>query len=134
MSLTEEERRAIVLYRIERSYNALDEIEKILPLEVWATIANRLYYALYYAVSALLIKDGHKVSSHKGAISLFNLYYVKTGIVSLDDGRLLGSVFAFRQGSDYDDFIDATEEEVKEYLPQVKALIKKIVQVVNVQD
>lgn len=41
MSLTDEERRAIVLYRIEKAQNALNDINKILPLEVWATIANK---------------------------------------------------------------------------------------------
>lgn len=131
MSLTDEERQAIVLYRIEKAQNALDDIKKIFPMEVWATIANRMYYAIYYAASALLIKDSHKVSSHKGVISLFNLYYVKTGILSKEDGRLFGNVFAFRQGSDYDDFIDASEEDVREYLPQVEQLVEKIITLIN---
>ena len=127
MSLTDEERQAIVQYRIEKSRNALAEIQKILPMEVWATIANRMYYAIYYAASALLIQDGHKVGSHKGVISLFNMYYVKTGILSVEDGRLFGNVFAFRQESDYDDFIDASEQDVKEYLPLVEQLVARII-------
>lgn len=127
MSLTDEERQAIVQYRIEKSRNALAEIQKILPMEVWATIANRMYYAIYYAASALLIQDGHKVGSHKGVISLFNMYYVKTGILSVEDGRLFGNVFAFRQESDYDDFIDASEKDVKEYLPLVEQLVARII-------
>ena len=130
MSLTDDERKAIVLYRIEKAKNALSEIHKILPMKVWATIANRMYYAIYYAASALLVRDGHNVSSHKGVISLFNMYYVKTGILSIDDGRLYGNVFAFRQESDYDDFIDASEEDVKEYLPQVEALVEKIISLI----
>lgn len=54
MSLSDEERHAIVLYRIEK--------------------AN--------AASALLIHDGHKVGTHKGVIALFNLKYVKEGPLS----------------------------------------------------
>jgi len=131
MSLTEEERSAIVLYRIEKAENALEEIRKMIPLGLWTTIANRMYYALYYAVSALLIKDGHSPSSHKGVMSLYNLYYVKTGILSIEDGRLFGNVFSFRQGSDYDDFIDATEEEVNDYFPQVVALVEKIIALIK---
>ena len=96
-------------------------------MEVWATIANRMYYAIYYAASALLIQDGHKVGSHKGVISLFNMYYVKTGILSVEDGRLFGNVFVFRQESDYDDFIDASEKDVKEYLPLVEQLVARII-------
>lgn len=127
MSLSDEERRAIVLYRIEKANAALDDIQKILPLEMWSIIANRMYYALYYAASALLIHDGHKVGTHKGVIALFNLNYVKDGPLSKKDGALFSNVFAFRQGSDYDDFIDATEEDVKRYLPRVEALVIKII-------
>ena len=127
MSLSEEERRAIVQYRIEKAHDALVEIHKILSLEMSAVIANRMYYALYYAASALLIHDGHKVSTHKGVIALFNLNYVKNGPLDKEDGVLFANIFAFRQGSDYDDFIDATEEDIKRYLPRVETLVEKIV-------
>lgn len=63
MSLSDEERHAIVLYRIEKANAALDDIRKVLPLKMWSIIANRMYYALYYAASALLIHDGHKVGT-----------------------------------------------------------------------
>jgi uncharacterized protein (UPF0332 family) len=69
-------------------------------MEVWSIIANRMYYALYHAVSAPLIKDNYKTSTHKGVMSLFNLHYVRTGIFTREEGALLGSIFAFRQGND----------------------------------
>ena len=127
MSLSDEEREAIVSYRCEKARKATEEIKKIMPLKVWSTVANRMYYALYYAVSALLIHDSHRVSSHKGVISLFNMCYVKTGIMSVADGRLLGNVFSLWKGSDYDDFIDASEEEVLAYFPKVEVLVEKII-------
>ena len=65
--------------------------------------------------------------AHKGVIALFNLNYVKEGPLSKEEGALFSSVFAFRQGSDYDDFIDATEEDVRRYLPRVEALVSKII-------
>lgn len=127
MSLTDEERRAIVMYRIEKAQAALSDIHAILPMGMWSIIANRMYYALYYAASALLILDGHRIGTHKGVISLFNLNYVKEGPLPREDGALFAKVFAFRQGSDYDDFIDATEEDIKLYLPRVEILVGKIV-------
>lgn len=133
MSLSDEERRAIVLYRIEKAQTALADIHKILPLEMWSIIANRMYYALYYAALAMLIHDRHKVSTHKGVIALFNLYYIKEGLLPKEDGVLFANIFAFRQGSDYDDFFDATEEDVKRYLPQVEALVGKIISLLNQQ-
>ncbi|MBR5983359.1 MAG: HEPN domain-containing protein [Bacteroidales bacterium] len=131
MSLSQEERNAIVAYRTEKARMALDEIKKVMPLEVWSIIANRMYYALYYAVSALLTKDSHPVNTHKGALSLVNQYYVKTDILTKEDGHLFGLVFAFRQGSDYDDFIDATKEDVEQLFPKVETLVEKIIALTN---
>ena len=131
MSLSQEERNAIVAYRTEKARMALDEIKKVMPLEVWGIIANRMYYALFYAVSALLTIDSHPVNTHKGALPLVNQYYVKTDILTKEDGHLFGQVFAFRQGSDYDDFIDATKEDVEQLFPKVEVLVEKIIALTN---
>ena len=131
MSLSEEERKAIVAYRIEKARTVIAEIKRIMPMEVWGTIANRMYYALYYAAIALLINDSHTVGTHKGVISLINQCYVKTGVLSKEDGHLFGKVFAFRQGCDYDDFIDATEDDVRRFFPQVETLVEKIISLIN---
>lgn len=131
MSLSDEERKAIVIYRTEKARLSLDEVRRVMSLKVWSMIANRMYYALYYAASALLINDEHLVSTHKGVISLLNQYYVRTGKLSKEDGSLFGSIFAFRQGSDYDDFIDATEDDIERYLPEVVMLVEKIISLIK---
>lgn len=46
----------------------------------WEAAANRLYYALFHAMSALLIKDGHQVKSHRGVMAMFGEHYVRTEI------------------------------------------------------
>lgn len=131
MSLSEEERKAIVEYRIEKARIALDEIRRAMPLEVWGMIANRMYYALYYAAVALLIHDGYTASSHKGVLSQLHLHYVRQGILSKDDGHLFGRVFAFRQGSDYDDFIDASKDDIGLFFPQVESLVDKMISLIK---
>ena len=90
-----------------------------------------MYYAIYYAAPALLINDTHPVNTHNGVISLLNQYYVRTGLLSKEDGNLFGNVFAFRQGCDYDDYIDASEDDIIRYLPQVEQLVEKIVSLTN---
>lgn len=59
MPLTDEERRAIVVYRLEKAEGALVEARDCASLGHWTLAANRLYYAAYYASSALLISAGH---------------------------------------------------------------------------
>jgi uncharacterized protein (UPF0332 family) len=40
-------------------------------------MANRLFYSMFHAVSALLINDQREVGSHKRAAIRFHQYYVK---------------------------------------------------------
>ena len=72
MSLTDEERDAIVFYRIQKSKDTLNEAIGIAQLKYWNAVTNRLYYACYYITSALLIKNGHNAQTHSGVIRLLD--------------------------------------------------------------
>ncbi len=39
----------LIRYRFERAYQSLAEAEALANLQFWNTVANRLYYASYYA-------------------------------------------------------------------------------------
>ena len=77
MSLAAEERYDVVAYRIEKAYETMKQVRGVLPMRYWALIANRLFYAAYYAVSALLIAHGHRVKSHEGTVTQFGLHFAK---------------------------------------------------------
>lgn len=52
MSLSAEERKAIIEYRMERALSTFDEAKKILGLNLYNLTANRLYYTVYYAATS----------------------------------------------------------------------------------
>lgn len=131
MSLTEEERKAIVKYRLEKANTAIEDVRLVAEIHRWSAAANRLYYAIYYAATALLINDGHSTRSHSGMITLIGQHYVSTGLLTKEEGRLVKRMFDLRQEADYDDFIDADEDDINLYYPQVKALIEKIVALIK---
>lgn len=54
-------------YRITRAKETLNEVSILIENKLWNTAVNRLYYACYYAVMALLIKKGIKTRTHMGA-------------------------------------------------------------------
>ena len=62
MSLNEEERRIIVSLELEKATNTMAQIPELQKLGFWDNIANRLYYAVFHAVNALPIHDGHPVN------------------------------------------------------------------------
>ena len=78
MSLKEEERRIIVEMELEKAERTFAEQKLLRDGTLWSTLANRLYYSLFHAVSALLIREGHEVGTHKGAAIRFQQYFVKT--------------------------------------------------------
>jgi uncharacterized protein (UPF0332 family) len=55
---------------------------------------NRLLYACFYAVSALLVGHGLSSSKHAGVRCLFTKQYVKTGRISKDLARVYNDLFA----------------------------------------
>jgi uncharacterized protein (UPF0332 family) len=67
---------------------------------VWNPCVNRLYYACFYAVSALLLRHGFSSSKHTGVRSLFNRHFVKTGKISKALAQIYNDLFARRQESD----------------------------------
>lgn len=55
--MKEEERKELVEYRFSKAKKTLEEVDLHIENELWNTAVNRLYYACYYAVSALLLKN-----------------------------------------------------------------------------
>ena len=126
MSLSQEELRAVVEFRVEKAFRAYEQAKGVLGLKYWETIANRLYYAAYNAVSALLIANGDTAQTHSGVIHLFGLHFIKTGIISSDMGRLYHNLFTMRQTGDYDDTYGLTEQDVLPYVEPTGQLIEQV--------
>ena len=131
MSLNEEERKIIVGLEIEKAENIVSQINELEKLFYWDNIANRLYYALFHAVSALLIFDKHNVSTHKGSIVLFGQFYIKTGVFNINDGRLFSQLQTIREKSDYNCAYQTSEDEIKPLIYPTIELIKRIKLYIN---
>ena len=114
---------ALVAYRFQRATEALEEAYLMQDIGHWNTCANRLYYAAFYAVSGLLLQDGHTATKHSGVKALFNQHYVKTGKVSKAMGRLYNRLFDLRQEGDYLDFVTLDAETVAPLLEPTANLI-----------
>ena len=124
MSLTNEERKTLVALELKKARETYEEIGIL-------TAANRLYYAVFHAVSALLINDGLQVSSHKGSHATFSLRYIKTGILSKEYGRLYNQLQTMREESDYNCVYDVEPEELLSRIEPARQLIDDIEQLIK---
>lgn len=115
-----------VHYRLKRAFETLNEVETLIGLAYWNTAMNRLYYAAFYAVSALLAKHNLNAQSHSGIRQKFGEYFIKAGIIEAAHGRLFSELFDKRQKGDYNDFFDYDKESVTKLFPQTKDLIQVV--------
>jgi len=131
MKLLEEERKAIVKYRLERAKDTLLDVRISIQNNRWHNAANRLYYACFYATIALLINDGHQTHTHNGVRTLLGLHYVKNGIISEELSQVYQKTFNLRQTGDYDDLAIITEDNVKPLIEPAEKFIAEIENLIN---
>lgn len=129
--MNEDVRQDIVAYRLRKANQLLHDVDVLIENELWNSTINRMYYACFHAVSALLIKNGIQVKTHMGVRQALGLHFVKTGLISLELGRVFSRIYDKRQSSDYDDFIEFTKEEVEKLYPQIKAFVLDVEKLVN---
>ena len=97
----------------------------------YITAANRLYYACFYAVTALLIKDGYETHTHNGVKTLLGLHYIKENKIERAQGDLFKHLFRLRQTGDYDDWVDLQEQDVAPLVEPAKEFIQEIEKLIN---
>lgn len=73
----------------------------MLKEDILRSSINRSYYAMFYAVLALLALEKRETSKHSGAISLFDAQFVRKGLFGREFSRWLHEAFDLRQRSDY---------------------------------
>lgn len=124
--MTEQDRIELAIYRINRSKDTLREIDLHIENKLWNTAVNRLYYACYYAVSALLVKNNIEAQTHGGTRQMFGLHFIKTGLIPKESGKFYTDIFDKRQTGDYDDFVEMGKEDVIGLLEPAKRLVTEI--------
>ena len=123
----------LIAYRIRRARDALEEAQILAQAERWNTCVNRLYYACFYAVSALLAAEGLSSSKHSGTRSLFNKSFVKTGSVEKSLARVYNDLYERRQESDYVDFVEFQEEQVTPWITRAETFVERITEITERQ-
>lgn len=118
--------RDLVVYRLQRARESLEDAHLLADAKRWNPCVNRLYYACFYAVSALLIQEGMSSSRHSGVRSFFNRYFVKTGRIDANAARIFNDLFERRQEGDYVDFVRFEESQVRAWVPKAEAFVEYV--------
>jgi uncharacterized protein (UPF0332 family) len=123
--MTKEER-ALIKYRMERARETFDEAKIMFDAGRINAYVNRLYYACFYAVSALLLTRDFSTSKHGYLRSLMHREFVKTGLIPKDLGTHFDLLFDNRQRGDYEDFVRFKAEDVAGWLKPTEEFVSYI--------
>ena len=126
MTLKQKDKDALVTIRLQRANETMSEVNGNMQLGYWRIVANRLYYACYYATTALLIKNNITAHTHEGVINQFGLHFVAKGLISKEQGKFLKQLFNLRLSGDYDDWYNIEEKDVKPLIEPAEQFITAI--------
>ena len=114
----------LVQYRLDRAREALAEAVLLLDSGHANTGVNRLYYACFYAVSALLLTKGLTAPRHSSLRTLFHQHLIRPGLLPLGQGHLYDRLFDQRQRSDYVDLVHFDVHEVRAWYGEAQAFVE----------
>ena len=118
-------------HRLSRANAAFSEGEHLLNANAFMGAVNRFYYSAFYAARALLATRELDSSRHSGVISLFQVQFVKPGLIATEKAKALPRAFEKRQKSDYGDFSEVTESEAQAVRQEVSDFLKECEQLLN---
>jgi len=124
--MTNKERREYAKYRIESARKTFEAAKVLSENGFWNSAVNRLYYAVFYAVNALLVLNEIQTKSHSATKSQFSLHFVKTGRFDKKHGRLLSELFDWRQKGDYENMFDYNSDLVEPLFAPAVEMIELI--------
>jgi len=121
----------LIRYRQEKSRETLEDAHILFRAGRLFSALNRIYYSLFYGIMALLLTKDLSSARHTGVRALFNEHFVRTGKVSVEQGRFFSRMYDFRQKGDYADYVQFEEAKIKEWLAQAESFIDEVDQVIE---
>ena len=121
----------LVRHRLQRAFEALEEAQLLHESGHLHAAVSRLYYACFYAVSALLLTEGLSFAKHTSVLATLDRNWVKPGKLPVQVGRFTRKMFERRQQSDYGDLVKFDEVDVARWAVQAQETVAIVVSLVE---
>ncbi len=126
MTLSDEDRDQLIKYNIEKSKQAIEDVQFLIDSKKLYLAANRIYYGIFYMLSALALKHNFSTKNHGQLIGWFNKNFVKTSRVDKKYSNILRLSFELRSDADYDVLKIFNKEEIQQSYSEMKEIISEI--------
>lgn len=124
--INESDRNSLVKYWILQAKDTIELAKFLIDSNQLTVAVNRIYYGLYYSITALAIKKQFETSKHAQLIGWFNKEYIATDILDRRFGKILRNAYQNRTKGDYDAFVTFEKDEVVDMYYEMIDFIKEI--------
>lgn len=118
-------------YRISRSRETIEEARFSLDNDRYRNAINRIYYSIYYIVSALALKNDISIVKNKPLMIWFFKDFVKDRIVPIKLSKIYKNAFKDCQNSDYKDFYEYNKEYIELKFNDMLEFVNEIEKLIN---
>ena len=94
--------------------------------QLYNAALSRLYYACFYATTALLLSKGLSSKTHSGTSTLLHQHFVKQNSFDADKSAFYNQLMRQREIDDYNDFLIGDKNLVEKYIQPAKDYINYI--------
>ncbi|MBI9036745.1 MAG: HEPN domain-containing protein [Bacteroidales bacterium] len=130
--INEQDRESLIKYRIGQANDTIDLAKFLIDSNKLSVAVNRIYYGLFYAITALAIKHKFETSKHSQLLGWFNKDFIATGLIDKRFGKILRNSFKNRTKGDYDAFVtfefievSIMHNEMVEFIQNIENLLKE---------
>ena len=94
--MNDDAKNALISYRMEKAVESVEAAQLMLDNAMLTSAMNRIYYAMFYAVQAVLITNDACFSKHGQVKGYFNKEFVRKGIFPVHLGKIYNKAFEYR--------------------------------------
>jgi uncharacterized protein (UPF0332 family) len=116
----------LIRYRMEQAHAAIEEVDRLIEIHLLHVAVNRVYYGMFYALSALALTYGFESNRHQQLMGWFNKNFIKTGILEVKYGQIIRSAYKNRAEGDYAAFIEFSDKDVKRMQAEMVDFINRL--------
>ena len=121
----------LVHHRLQRAFEALEEARVLQEAGHFNASVSRLYYACFYAISALLLTEGHAFAKHTSVLATLDRNWIKPGKIPVQVGRFARKMFERRQQSDYGDLVKFDEADIERWAVQAQETVDALANLIE---
>lgn len=131
--IKDNDREVLIQYRLNQSLQTIGEVRKLIDADLLNIAVNRIYYGIFYSLTALALRYEYQSSKHFQLMGWFNQNFIKPGLIEIKYGKILRDAFKNRSDGDYAPFIQFEKDDVLdmqldmiEFIERIKSFLSNI--------